>query len=215
VRVVVRPVANPLPLGIFALGIGSLLLSLLQVGAIGQDETRTVAVFVLAAVFPVQLIAALVAVLARDTPGFNLLALLSGSWLALGVNLLVSPPGSRSTSVGAFLLGIGAALLMLGTVAVLGKRSLGMLIAVAAVRYVLFGLYELTGSQALQTASGVVGLVLVGACVYTGLALLLEEAKQRTVLPLLRTGTSRESIEGGSEEQLGRLRHEPGVRAQL
>ena len=46
----------------------------------------------------------------------------------------------------------------------------------AAVRYGLNGLYELTASTGVQTASGYLGLLIFAATLYGGLAFGLEEA---------------------------------------
>lgn len=56
-----------------------------------------------------------------------------------------------------FSLVLAVVLLLMGTVGVLGKPLLSVVVALASVRYGLNGVYELTASGGIQTASGVVG----------------------------------------------------------
>ena len=51
-RIVLRPLASPLPLAFFAFGAGSPMLSGLQLGMIPTSETRSVAIVRAAFVFP-------------------------------------------------------------------------------------------------------------------------------------------------------------------
>jgi succinate-acetate transporter protein len=214
-RVFLRPVASPLPLAFFAFGIGTLLAGMLEIGAIPVSESRDVGLILVAAVFPVQLAAALVCVPARDTPALTAVGLLAGSWLAIGLTELTGKPGSTTTTLGVFALAIGGSLLLFAVVSGLGKRFLSILMTVAAARYVLLGLHEITVDPSLETASGIVALVTAGLAAYGGLALLAEDATQRTVLPFFRAGVSRSSIEHGVQGQLDRVQREAGVRAQL
>ena len=56
---------------------------------------------------------------------------------------------------------------------------------------------------------------LAAFAIYGGLALLLEDGKQRTVLPLGRPGRARTSLEGSLARQAERAEQEAGVRRQL
>jgi uncharacterized protein len=58
------------------------------------------------------------------------------------------------------------------------------------------------------------GIALAVLALYGGVALALEDAHHRELLPLFRRGTAAESFEG-FERQLDRLEAEPGVRPQL
>jgi hypothetical protein len=51
--------------------------------------------------------------------------------------------------------------------------------------------------------------------VYGGLALLLEDGAQRTVLPLGRRDRARTSLEGDLGHQIEQAESEPGIRRQL
>src|SRR5438105_4119401 len=65
-RIVLRPLANPLPLGFLALGAGTFVLAGLQLGWIAPTEGHAVALILLAFVFPLQFLASLLGYLTRD-----------------------------------------------------------------------------------------------------------------------------------------------------
>jgi hypothetical protein len=58
--------------------------------------------------------------------------------------------------------------------------------ALTATRFAITGVYEITGSSVWKTTSGLVGLVLAAAAYYAAFGFEIEDAKGRTVLPLLR-----------------------------
>ncbi len=90
-----------------------------------------------------------------------------------------------------------------------------MVILLAFFRYGLNGLYELTASGSAQVASGVIGCVIFLFSLYGGLALGLEDAQHRIVLPFGRRGEARRAFEGDLGEQVGPVETEAGVRKQL
>jgi hypothetical protein len=182
---------------------------------VAPTQGKQVAILLLAGIFPAQLLSAVMAFLTRDTPGSTVLALLSCSWLGLGLAFLTLPPGATSGAIGLYLMGLTAALLIFGLVAMLGKRLFGLAMLIGVPRYLLIALYELNGHQGLERASGIVGLVLTGVAAYGGLALLVEDSLKRTILPIGRRGRSRLSLEGALEHQIDQLPNEPGVRSQL
>jgi len=104
---------------------------------------------------------------------------------------------------------------ILALAAVPSKPMFSAILGLASARFVATGLYEATGAHALAVVAGAIGLALVPAALYGGAALLIEDVRQRTVLPVFRRGPARRSIEGGLWEQLARLGREAGVRQQL
>src|SRR5581483_7285888 len=100
-----RPIGSGLPLGFFAFGIGMLLLGCSAIGWIPVVEQKDVGVTLMSFVFPLELIATVVAFLARDTLGATTLGLFTTSWLSLGWAYLASPPGQKSVSLGIYLFG--------------------------------------------------------------------------------------------------------------
>jgi succinate-acetate transporter protein len=213
-RIVLRPVGSGLPLGFFSFAVGMLLLGCLAIGWIPEDEQRQVGMLLMAFVFPLELVATVFAFLARDTLGATTLGLFTTSWLALGWLSFDAPPGSASVAVGIYLFGFSTAVLLLATLSTLGKPLFSVLLLLAATRMVLAGAWNAGAPHELVTISGVVALVLTAVAMYGGLALGLEDARQREVLPLFRRGAAGEAFEG-YEQQLERLEAEPGVRQQL
>jgi hypothetical protein len=61
----------------------------------------------------------------------------------------------------------------------------------------------------------VIGLILGALGIYAALALLLEDARHGTVLPLGRVARGQDSLQDGLASQLHDLPHEAGVRNQL
>jgi succinate-acetate transporter protein len=209
-----RPIGSPLPLGFFAFGIGMLILACQALAFIPESEQKTGGMILMAFVFPLELLAAIVAFLARDSLGATTLGLFTTSWLALGWIQLTSPPGETSVTVGIYLFGFSVAVALLATLSTLGKPFFTLLLACAAARQVLSGIYEVGGSTQLYRISGGFGLALSALAMYGGTALALEDARQREVLPLFRRGGAEAAFEG-FEAQLERLEAEPGVRQQL
>lgn len=214
-RITLRPLGSPLPLGLLALVPAGVLLALLQLGAYPQSEGRTVAMLVLAFVVPLQLITCIFAFLARDTVAATALGLFAGTWLANSVAMLSSPPGSTSVALGTFLLCIGGAFVVILTGASFGKLGPALVMFFGAGRFILAGLYELTGSAGLEHAGAIVGLVLAGTALYSALATEIEDVQGETKLPLLRRNLAAAAIDAPFETQLTRIEHEAGVRQQL
>ena len=106
-------------------------------------------------------------------------------------------------------------LLLLGAVGVLGKPLLATVMFLAVFRYGLNGIYELTSTVGVQSASGVIGCLIFALSLYGGLALALKDVQHRTVLPFGRRGEARDAIEGGLGDQVGQVGKEAGVRKQL
>ncbi|MDE3025471.1 MAG: GPR1/FUN34/YaaH family transporter, partial [Acidobacteriota bacterium] len=105
VRIVLRPLGSALPLGFFSFGIGMLLLGTQAIGWIPVHEQKDVGTIVVAFVFPLELLATIVAFLARDTLGATTLGLFTTSWLALGWGEIAQTPGQRSVATGIYLFG--------------------------------------------------------------------------------------------------------------
>ncbi len=214
-RIVLRPIGNPLPLGFLALAAATLLVSGLQLGWLAPAEGQDVALILIAFVFPLQLTSSIFGFLGRDVAAGTGMGILAGTWLSVGLITLTSPPGSTSDALGLFLLIAAAAMLVPAAAAGLGKLAALAVLATTALRFGVTGLYQLTASPAWEDIAGIAGLVLCALAVYAALAMALEDARRETLLPLLRRGAGRASLEGGFDEQLSRLEREAGVREQL
>jgi uncharacterized protein len=88
---------------------------------------------------------------------------------------------------------------------------------VGACRFALTGIYQgsLGGGPVIATVAGWIGPPVAVFCLYGGLALLLEDSAQRTVLPIGRRGGARSSLEGSLAHQIEAADREAGVRRQL
>jgi succinate-acetate transporter protein len=213
-RIVLRPVGSPLPIGFFSFGVGMLLVGCLSIGWIPAAEQKDVGMMLMAFVFPLELIATVIAFFARDTLGATTLGLFAASWLTIGWADLVSPPGKTSVALGIYFFGFGTVALMLALMSTLGKPFFTVLLLVAVTRMVLAGYYEIGARHGWATVSGGFAIALALLALYGGAALSLEDARHRELLPLFRRGAADEAFDG-FDAQLERLEAEPGVRQQL
>jgi succinate-acetate transporter protein len=165
-------------------------------------------------VFPLELVATVMAFLARDTLGATTLGLFTTSWLALGWAYLAATPGTTSVTQGIYLFGFATAALLLAVLSTLGKPFFSALLSLAVARMVLAGYYEVGGAHEWLKVAGGFGIALAALAMYGGAALGLEDARQRAVLPLFRRGAA-DTAFSGFEAQLDRLEAEAGVRQQL
>ena len=116
---------------------------------------------------------------------------------------------------GVLLLVAGAAMLVPAAAAMGSKLVPAAVMALAGTRFAVTGVHELTGSAGWQTAAGWVGLLLAVLALYAALALELEGARERTVLPVGRRGPGRAAMAGEGPLQPADLVREAGVRPQL
>jgi succinate-acetate transporter protein len=213
-RIMLRPIGSALPLGFFSFGIGMLLLGCAGIGWIPASEQKDVGELLMAFVFPLELVATVIAFLARDTLGATTLGLFTTSWLSLGWADLSAPAGSTSVTLGIYLFGFATVALLLALMSAMSKPFFAVLLSTATARMVLSGVYETGGGKHWYEISGGVAIGLTVCAFYGGVALGLEDAKQREVLPLFRRGAAKEAFEG-YETQVELLEREPGVRHQL
>ncbi len=104
-------------------------------------------------------------------------------------------------------------ILCLAIVARNAKPLLALLLLIAAVRDGFLAAFQLGATGALEGV-GICSLILTPFSLYWGLAFLLEDVNQRTVLPVLRRGAAKTSMAGNLAEQLQWIEQEPGVRNQ-
>ncbi|MDX6474814.1 MAG: uncharacterized protein QOH95_325 [Gaiellaceae bacterium] len=215
VRVVVRPYGSAIPLGFFAFGIGMFLYAALDAPWVAATQGRSVGLLLAGFVAPLELVATVFAFLARDTVAAATLGLFAGSWFVGGLTTMQAKPGELDPAVGYFLIAFTIVVVLLGATAVLGKPFIAVLLVVSAARALLSAVYELGGGARWNHIGGWLALGIFCVAMYGGIAFLLEDALGRTVLPLGRTGGSREAMEGGLSDQLRGLEDEAGVRHTL
>jgi succinate-acetate transporter protein len=210
-RIVLRPIGAPLPLGFLALAIGSFVLAGLQLHWISTAQGHLVALCLLALVVPLQLISALIAMLARDTIAATGMGVLAGTWFSIGLVLHAGKPGAVSGGLGLLLVASAGALLTIATAALITKPLATVVIGTTAARFACAGIYELTSRGAWQTATGVIGVVLTALAWYAAMALLLENVAGRALLPTLRRGSAGTNQHTLTSD-ISDLAVEPGVR---
>ncbi len=212
VRVTVRPLASPLPIGLLALTTGSALLSARQLHWVSTAQAPSVGWCLLAFVAPLQFSAFIFAVLAHDEGAATGLAVLSGTWAASGLLLVASPPNAANPTLGVLLCAAAGALLVPCAVTVASKPLMTTVLALLAARFALSGVYQLHAVNAVQTAAGVLGVVVSCLAWYSACAFALEDGYGRTVLPTLRARgfPSRSSIDDPDA-----VAGEAGVRSRL
>lgn len=214
VRVVVRPLGNPLPLGFLALMVATAALAMLQLHVLVPEQGRIVATGVLALTVPLQLVASVLGFLARDPVAGTGMGVLAGTWASIGFALLESPPGATSPALGVLLL-CSAVAMCVPTVAATGKLAALLVMGLSALRFAVTGVGELVGSSSWLTAAGWVGVVLGIIAAYAALAFEVEDVRHRTVLPVGRRAGGADTMTGDAGAELGSLVHEAGVRNQL
>lgn len=214
-QVFLRPVASPMSLGFLGLSGATVLLSGMELAWFGPQDFGYVSWGFVLFAFPVQFLAAVFGFLSRDGVAATGMGILSVTWLSTGVITLQLPPGTTSKALGVLLVFAAAALSIPAAAACLGKLVPALVLCAAAARFLVQGLYELTGSTQVESVSGYLGLVVLAIAWYAALALELEDTRRRTVLPVLRVGAGRAAIRGDRADQFAGVEHEAGVREQL
>ncbi|MDH6228459.1 MULTISPECIES: GPR1/FUN34/YaaH family transporter [Streptomyces] len=210
-----RPLASPLPMGFLGLAGGTFVVAASQLEWLPPAQGKAVAIVLLAFVLPLQSAASVLGFLCRDDVAATGMAVLSGTWLSLGLIMLSSPPGSTSKAAGLLLL--LAALALWAPIAAAGTAKLvaSLVLVVASLRFAATGVHELSAAEAWKHVAGVIGLVLTAVALYAAFALVLEDQRQRTVLPTWRRGKGAEALTGDRQSRTGQVTGEAGVRRQL
>jgi succinate-acetate transporter protein len=211
-RIILRPIGSPLPLGFFTVAIDNVLVSTLQWGPLSATDRRAVALIVFPA-FIVQAIAGLFALGARDSIAGTLMLSFATTWLVDALIFYLNPPGAAA-ALGTFYV-VFAVFIALMLVSALLKRALAAVLAVAVPRFLIAGIADLTGNQVLARTGAVLGFLLATVAMYTAFALLMEDSRDRTVLPIGRLGAARQATHGDLAIELRGIERQAGVRRTL
>ena len=211
-RIILRPIGSPLPLGFFTVAIDNVVVSALQWGVLPAADGQAVALIVLPA-FIVQVIVGIIAIGARDSIAGTLMLSFATTWLVDTLILFVHPSGAAA-ALGIFYVAFAVFISFMLASALL-KRALAAVLLVAAPRFLISGVAELTGNQALSQAGAVLGFLLAAVAMYTAFALLMEDSRGREVLPIGRQGAAREATHGALAAELRDIERQPGVRRTL
>lgn len=214
-RVVIRPVGTVLPLGFLVFATGAFVTATYSIGWIPIAQSRVVFELLLLFVVPVQSVAVVFAFLSRDTAGGTTMGVFAATWGTLGVIGLSLKPGETSTALGVFLCADCVAILILALASITGNPAFTVLLLIGCGRFATNGVYQLTATTGYERVSGWIGIVLAAAAAYAGLAFLLEDSRHEPVLPFVREGRARESLDADLADNIARLESEPGVRTRL
>jgi succinate-acetate transporter protein len=214
-RIVLRPLANPIPLGFIGLAGGTIALTSVQVGWVPVVESHQIALAVLLIAVPLEFIASLIGYFSRDPVAATGMGTLAVAWLVISVVTLLSPPGSRSLGLGVVLFYLAGAVLISAVMAMVGKVLAGVVMALAAARFTVTAGYEYFGGATVQHAAGWIGLALCVTALYAALAFEMEALRHSTILPTGRHGTGRRVLSDEGLGPVGKAEREAGVRQQL
>jgi uncharacterized protein len=212
VTIALRPIGSPLTIGMSGLAVASVVQSGLDLGWIAKDETRNAGLILIAVPFVLQVIACVFAYLGRDGALGACVGLLAGTWLGMGLVHLVSPGQAHSGALGLLLISAGGLLALSATAVALAKLLPAAVIALAALRFMLAGIDQLSPSGFLVHAAGIAGLVVAGLAAYAVLAFELEGQRRRTVLPTFRRARGQAALRGRAAEKVDDVLSEAGVR---
>jgi succinate-acetate transporter protein len=213
-RIVLRPLASPLPLGFLALAAGTLTLSGIQLSWVPAAQLTAAGLVVLAFTVPLQALSSGYGFQARDAAAATGMAIQAGGWFAIGL-ASYAVPTATVPALGLLLLGAASALLVPMVTAALTKLLASVVMGLTALRFYLTAAYELSASPAWKEAAGITGLVLFAVALYAGLAFELEDSRGTTVLPTFRRGPGRTALAGDFAQEVTGVQREAGVRRKL
>lgn len=194
------------------LAIASLVESGVALKWVPESETLQAGLILIAVPFVLQLLASILSYLARDGAAGAATGVLSGTWLALGLSHITASTGRPIAVMGLLMLATAGVLALSAVAITVGKPLPGTVFMLAALRFALSGIYELSGVSVWQSIAGVAGLVVCAGAAYCVLAFELEGQQHRTVLPTLRRGRAELAMSDGAAGQLDGVGREPGVR---
>jgi uncharacterized protein len=199
--VALRPIGTALPLGFVALTVATASYSAVQLGWVAPLQAGVVSLGVIVFVVPLQMIACVIGFLGRDSVVATANGILAGTWAAVSLVSILQPLPMTHSGLGVLLVAAGAVLLTsaLGTGA---KPVAGLVLLTSTGRFVVTGMYELTGSPAWKSTAGWWGIALAGVAFYAAMAFELEGAYGRTILPTGRRQSIADLGPAGVRRQL-------------
>lgn len=214
-RVVLRPMANPLSLGMLGLAFATVVFSGVELGWVPAASAHTLAVAVLVFTVPVQFVSCVFGFLTRDMVAASGMGVLAGTWGATALSTLGSPPGSTSPALGLILAVSATAILMPVIGAARSKLLAAAVMTGTALRWAVTAGYEFGGGEAWKVTAGGVGVALGVLALYSSLAFEIEDQTRKTVLPTFRRGAGAVAMTGDLADQVTSVANEAGVRKQL
>lgn len=212
--VMLRPIASGLPIGFFGLVIASVLVATQAYGILPVKAAPAIGLLLLPTVVA-QFVGGISAILARTVIGASLMTIFSGVWLGTALVDVVHPAdGLHVLAIWYF--GLGAVIVCFISSAT-GKLAVALVPLTGLPAFMVAAAWLLGGGKShfLGEVAGVLTFLLAAAGLYAGWALLLEDARRRTVLPTLRRGPMKDVFTKDFTAQLEDIEHEAGVRRYL
>jgi succinate-acetate transporter protein len=179
-------IANPAPLGLCAFGMTTVLLNIHNAGFF-ENNSMILAMGIFYGGLA-QVIAGVIEARKNNTFGLTAFTSYGFFWLSL-VGLIVMPKlgwiaAPSETAMAAYLIlwGIFTFLLFFGTLKL--NRALQFVFATLTLLFFLLAAGDLTGNAGIKHLAGYEGIVCGASAIYTGVANLLNEMYQKTVLPI-------------------------------
>ena len=178
--------ANPAPLGLFGFGMTTVLLNLHNAG-IYEMNSMILAMGIFYGGIA-QIIAGILESKKNNTFGMTAFISYGFFWLSL-VALIVMPKmgwiaAASNSAMIAYLViwGIFTLLLFIGTFRI--SRALQVVFGTLVILFFLLAAGDATGNSSLKTITGYEGILCGASAIYTGIAGLLNEVYDKTVLPV-------------------------------
>jgi succinate-acetate transporter protein len=183
-----RAIANPAPLGLFAFGLTTLMLNLVNAGAVERETTALVLAYGVFFGGLCQLIAGMWEFVKNNTFGATAFSAYGAFWMGFALwhiladNGAMNPATSFRDGLAAILSawGLFTALMFVGTLK--QSRALQAVFLTLAILFFLLAAGEY--SSTVHRIAGWEGIVCAAAAVYTAWALVVNEVWGRSVLPL-------------------------------
>jgi uncharacterized protein len=206
-----RPIASGLPFGFFGLVIAATIVGAQALGVLPPSASVAIGLVLLPTVL-LQLIGGVSCILGRDVISASLMLTFCGVWLGTALVYIAHPPDGLAV-LAIWYLGLAPVIMALISTAT-GKLALTVVPVVGLPTFVVTAVWLLggAGSVGLGRAVGIMSFVLAAAALYSGLALLFEDSRRRTILPTLRRGPMKTAFTGTLSDQLVDVEHEAGVR---
>jgi succinate-acetate transporter protein len=179
-------IANPAPLGLCAFGMTTVLLNFHNAGFF-ELNTMILAMGIFYGGLA-QVIAGIIEAKNNNTFGLTAFTSYGFFWLSL-VGLIVMPklgwmagPSDKAMAAYLAMWGLFTFLMFFGTLKF--NRALQFVFASLTILFILLATGDLTGSAAIKQLAGYEGIVCGASAIYTGMANMLNELHNRTVLPI-------------------------------
>jgi succinate-acetate transporter protein len=212
VRIFLRPIGSPLSIGMSGLAIASLVESGLDLHWVPATQRVQVGLILVAVPFVLQLLASIFSYLARDGSAGAVTGVLATTWLALGLLRIESGSGGPISSFGLLLVSSSGVIALSAVVVSSSKPLPGAVFFLAALRFSIAGVYNLSAANAWKSVAGIAGLVVCAGAAYCVLAFELEGQQRRPVLPTLRRGRAALARNDEFAGQADGINREAGVR---